>query len=146
MIGKGIKDLNIPDDIILDCLEGKKFNNVKKDLITEKGRLQYFVTGRPIKDSAGRIIGAVEIGRDVHEIKMLAQSISMPARITFNDFIGESRAIKDALAFAQKIARTDSIISIRGESGTGKELLAHAIHTASGTGGRLCSDQLRSAA
>jgi transcriptional regulator of aroF, aroG, tyrA and aromatic amino acid transport len=135
MIGKGIKELDLPDDIILDCLEGKKFNNVKKDLITEKGRLQYFATGRPIKDWAGRIIGAVEIGRDVHEIKMLAQSISMPARITFNDFIGESRAIKDALAFAQKIACTDSIISIRGESGTGKELLAHAIHTASGREG-----------
>ena len=135
IIGKGIKDLNLPDDTILDCLEGKKFNNIKKDLITEKGRLQYFVTGRPIKDLAGHIIGAVEIGRDVREIKMLAQSISMPSRITFNDFIGESQAIKDALAFAQKIASTDSIISIRGDSGTGKELLAHAIHTASGREG-----------
>lgn len=131
MIGKSVKNLNLPDETILECLEGKKFNNIKKDLITEKGRLQYFVTGRPIKDSIGRIIGAVEIGKDVREIRLLAQSLSMPARITFNDFIGECPAITDALAFAQKIAATDSIVSIRGDSGTGKELLAQAIHTAS---------------
>ena len=131
MIGKSVKNLNLPDDTILECLDGKKFSNIKKDLITEKGRLQYFVTGRPIRDSAGHIIGAVEIGKDVREIRLLAQSLSTPARITFNDFIGECPAITDALAFAQKIAGTDSIVSIRGDSGTGKELLAQAIHTAS---------------
>ncbi len=135
VIGKSIKTLHLPDDTILECLEGKQFSNVKKDLISEKGRLQYFVTGRPIKDSTGHIIGAVEIGKDVHEIRLLAQSLSLPARITFNDFIGESPIIKDALAFAQKIAGTDSIVSIRGESGTGKELLARAIHSASGREG-----------
>jgi transcriptional regulator of aroF, aroG, tyrA and aromatic amino acid transport len=62
---------------------------------------------------------------------MLARSISQPREITFNDIIGENQAIKQAIAFAYKIAPTDSIVALRGPSGTGKELLARAIHQAS---------------
>ena len=96
-----------------------------------KGRFQYFATGVPITDSAGRIVGAVEIGKDMQEIKVLAQSISQARPLTFADFVGKSSAIKDAILFAQKIAKTDSVVSIRGESGTGKEIFARAIHAAS---------------
>jgi transcriptional regulator of aroF, aroG, tyrA and aromatic amino acid transport len=131
IIGKDIKELDLPDFDILECLKGKTFTNVKKNLITEKARFQYFATDRPITDSSGRIVGAVEIGKDMQEIKMLAQSISQPNHITFNDFIGENPVIKEAISFAQRIAETDSIVFIRGESGTGKELLARAIHAAS---------------
>jgi len=49
--------------------------------------------------------------------------------------IGESPALMEAIAFAQKIAATDAVVSIHGESGTGKELFAHAIHTESGRRG-----------
>jgi transcriptional regulator of aroF, aroG, tyrA and aromatic amino acid transport len=131
VIGKDIKELNLPDYNILQCLNGKKFSNVKKNLITEKGRFQYFATGRPITDSSGRIVGAVEIGKDMQEIKMLAQSISQPSHVSFSDIIGENPVIKEAISFAQKIGMTDSIVSIRGESGTGKELFARAIHAVS---------------
>jgi transcriptional regulator of aroF, aroG, tyrA and aromatic amino acid transport len=41
----------------------------------------------------------------------------------------------DAIAFAQKIAPSATIVSIRGESGTGKELFARAIHIESGRRG-----------
>jgi len=41
----------------------------------------------------------------------------------------------DAISFAQKIAVSSSIVSIRGESGTGKELFARAIHTQSAVSG-----------
>ena len=47
VLGNDVRSLNLPDHTIIDCLEGKKFNNVKKDLITEKGRSQYFATGGP---------------------------------------------------------------------------------------------------
>ncbi len=134
-IGRDIKELNLPDFDILDCLNGKKFSNVKKNIINEKGRFQFFATGRPIYDSSKRIVGAVEIGRDMQEIKMLAQSISEPSQITFSDIIGKTPAIKAAISFAQKIADTGSIVSVRGESGTGKELFARTIHTASGRTG-----------
>ncbi len=77
------------------------------------------------------IIGAVEIGKDMKEIEKLVRSISQARQITFSDFIGISPAIREVISFAQKIAATDSVISIRGASGTGKELLAYAIHTES---------------
>ncbi len=135
VVGSHVKTLNLPDHTILECLQGKTFNNAKKDLITEKGRFQYLATSRPIKDSAGHIIGAVEIAKDVQEIKKLAQSITTPGDIGFSDIIGRHPAILAAITFAKKIAGTDSIISIRGASGTGKELFARAIHSASGRKG-----------
>lgn len=135
VIGKSIKDLAFRDYALLECLEGRKFTNVKKDMITETGRLYYFATGRPIRDSRNRIIGAVEIHKDMSEIKMLAQSITEPAQISFSDIIGSDPTIRSAVQFARKIASTDAIVSIRGDSGTGKELVAHAIHSASGRRG-----------
>ena len=131
VIGRHVTELQLPDYGILQCLKGKKFHHVKKNIVNEKGRFQYFATGVPITDSAGRIVGAVEIGKDMQEIKVLAQSISQARPLTFADFVGKSPAIKDAILFAQKIAKTDSVVSIRGESGTGKEIFARAIHAAS---------------
>jgi PAS domain S-box-containing protein len=135
VVGNNVMSLNLPDQTILDCLTGKTFNNVKKDLITEKGRFQYFATGRPIRDSEGHVIGAVEIAKDVLEIKKLAQSFAEPGEIVFSDIVGRHPSITSAILFARKIAETDSIISIRGDSGTGKELFARSIHSASGRSG-----------
>jgi len=131
VIGKDVKELSLPDFAILQCLRGERYTNVKKDLITERGRFQYFATGRPITDSADRIVGAVEIGKDMQEIRKLAQSLSQPGSATFSDFIGKSPAIMEAISFAKKIAKTDSVVAIRGESGTGKEVFAQAIHVES---------------
>ncbi|MGD9309146.1 MAG: sigma 54-interacting transcriptional regulator [Desulfosarcina sp.] len=135
VLGNNVRSLNLPDHTILDCLEGQTFNNKKKDLITEKGRFQYFATGKPIRDSDGNVIGAVEIAKDVQEIKKLAQSFTDSEEIVFSDIVGRNPSTTSAILFAQKIAETDSIISIRGDSGTGKELFARAIHSASGRNG-----------
>lgn len=135
VLGKEIGSLDIPAPTIVDCLQGKAFNNVKKDLITENGRFQFFATGRPIKDSEGQVIGAVEIAKDVQEIKELAKSFTEPGEVVFGDIIGRNPAITAAILFAQKIADTGSIVAIRGDSGTGKELFARAIHSASGRKG-----------
>jgi formate hydrogenlyase transcriptional activator len=49
-------------------------------------------------------------------------------RYNFDEIIGESRALKRALAQVEKVAATDSTALILGETGTGKELIARAIH------------------
>jgi transcriptional regulator of aroF, aroG, tyrA and aromatic amino acid transport len=128
VVGSAVQVLNLPDFQIQECLEGKKFSNLKKDLITKGGRYSYFSTGRPIRDSEDHIIGAVEIAKDMQEIKKLARSISDTDKIGFSDIIGRHPAIEAAVAFARKIASTDTVVSIRGDSGTGKELFARAIH------------------
>ena len=45
--------------------------------------------------------------------------------------LGRSRAIRDVIARALKVAPTDASVFITGESGTGKELVARCIHQAS---------------
>jgi DNA-binding NtrC family response regulator len=47
----------------------------------------------------------------------------------FEDIIGHSAAIQQVIAFAKKIAPTDTNVLLLGETGTGKEIFANAIHT-----------------
>lgn len=58
------------------------------------------------------------------------------AKYRFEDIIGSSQTLRNAITTAQKLAKTDLSILIHGESGTGKELFASAIHNESprGTG------------
>ena len=46
----------------------------------------------------------------------------------FEEIIGESPAIRQALRSVEQVAPTDSTVLIWGETGTGKELIARAIH------------------
>jgi DNA-binding NtrC family response regulator len=49
-------------------------------------------------------------------------------RYGFPRIIGESEAIKRAVAETQRVATTDTTVLLLGESGTGKELFARAVH------------------
>ncbi|MCP3898603.1 MAG: PAS domain-containing protein [Desulfobacteraceae bacterium] len=135
IIGQSIHNIDLPQYTILKCLEGHSLKNVKQNLITPHGRYQYISTCRPIKDTSGMIVGAVEIAKGRQEIKQMAQTFSDPALISFSDIIGNNATIKTAIAFAQKIATTDAPVAIRGASGTGKELFARAIHMTSNRSG-----------
>jgi len=102
----------------------------------------------PIK-SGKKVIGAVEISKDITEVKKLSEKVvdlqaelysenrqnkkndQSRAVYTFADIIGTSdemlRLKKNALA----VADSPSPVLVYGETGTGKELLVHAIHNAS---------------
>ncbi|HHW43464.1 MAG TPA: sigma 54-interacting transcriptional regulator [Desulfotomaculum sp.] len=101
--------------------------------VQAKGRrLHLLVTARPITGTGGRPVGVVASARDFKETQKLAYEImSAQQMFTFDDIIGESRAIKELKARAGKIARSQSTVLITGESGTGKEIFARAIHSAS---------------
>ncbi len=135
VIGKHLSSLPVENYDLMECLKGRSFQNQKKNLITPNGRFQFFSAGVPIRDITGEIIGAIEIMRDMKEIRELANEVAYPSQYSFSDIIGKSGAIMDAISFAQKIAVTPSIVSIRGNSGTGKELFARAIHAESGVKG-----------
>ncbi len=131
VLGKKLSSLPLEDLDLLDCLKNQTFENKKRNIITPNGRFQFVSAGVAIKDITGEITGAIEIMRDMKEIKELADKVSYPTYHTFSDIIGKSASIMDAISFAQKIATSASIISIRGDSGTGKEIFARAIHTES---------------
>jgi len=131
IIGHNIRNIDLPQYAILDCLEGQSLKTVQQNLITSQGRYRYISSCRSLRDTSGMIVGAVEITKDMQEIKQMAQTFSDPGLISFSDIIGNNPAIKSAIAFAQKIATTDAPVALRGDSGTGKELFARALHMAS---------------
>ncbi len=47
---------------------------------------------------------------------------------TSQQFIGESRQVRDLLHMIDRVAETQSTVLIRGESGVGKELVSRAVH------------------
>jgi len=53
------------------------------------------------------------------------------AKCHFSDIITYSRAMKDTVKFAKKIATTDKSVHIFGDTGTGKTMIAQSIHNAS---------------
>ncbi len=60
--------------------------------------------------------------------KKSAIRIKDKGAFTFNDIIGQSTLIKQAVQLAQRIAPTSTNVLLLGETGTGKEVFANAIH------------------
>ena len=132
VLGRSIGELVSPGAVILSTLRtGRALDNREVLVETPNGRRRYIVTSRPIKDRGLQTVGAVVALKDMSEVRRLAYSITKPSSITFQDIVGESRALKRTLEMARLIADSDSTVLIRGESGTGKELFARAIHSAS---------------
>jgi len=52
----------------------------------------------------------------------------MVEALRLSAIIGESEAIKKAVAETQRVAQTEATVLLLGESGTGKELFARAVH------------------
>jgi PAS domain S-box-containing protein len=67
--------------------------------------------------------------------RLAAENIYLQEEIksvhNFEEIVGQSPALMDALEKVNRVARTDATVLITGETGTGKELIARAIHSAS---------------
>ncbi|MGN6415899.1 MAG: sigma-54-dependent transcriptional regulator [Pseudobacter sp.] len=57
-------------------------------------------------------------------------------RYSFENIIGSSARIKDAITLSKKVAPTDATVLLLGETGTGKEVFAQAIHNGSKRAGQ----------
>lgn len=86
----------------------------------------------------GEVKGVVATFQDVEAIKKSEQKIrinlhkhGLVSKYTFDDFIGESPAMRNSIKIAMSYAKSESTILLEGESGTGKELFAHSMHHAS---------------
>ncbi len=87
----------------------------------------------------GELRGSVGVIHDVSAVERMSKALAaarqrirhLEAKHTFDDIVGESRAITHAKTLARRAAETPATVLLLGESGTGKELFAHAIHHAS---------------
>jgi transcriptional regulator of acetoin/glycerol metabolism len=115
---------------LLDVVKGGESYEEREVKITINGKEKRVISSAtPLINETGNAIGAVAVLR---EPKILKESSKVlkgnRAKYTFEDIIGESKAIRDAIKLAQQSARTISPVLLQGESGTGKELFAQAIH------------------
>lgn len=114
-----------------------------------EGEVEYVVDMAPIIVE-GNIVGGVSVVKDITEVRRLSEEVEKiakktgrlktmvdriyKAKYTFDDIVGNSISMNEALRVAKRAAQGNADILITGESGTGKELFAQAIHNASNRG------------
>ncbi len=121
---------------------GKPVQNVRMKV--GPARKEVIVNVAPIVID-GKVRGSVGVIHDISEIMTLNEELArartllrrLKAEFTWDDIVGTSPELQEAVDLAKRAASTPATVLLRGESGTGKELFAHAIHNASRrSGGR----------
>ncbi len=96
-------------------------------------RLHILKNASVLRDSSGKVIGAVETMTDISELvdresKIEAFRRELSDRNTFHGMIGHSAAMQRVYSLIANVADSEAPLIIYGESGTGKELVARAVH------------------
>lgn len=150
VIGKHVLDVfpnwKKENSTLLTVLEtGKEIIDEKQSYFNFKGEKIYTLNTTFPVYSGKKIIGAVEVARNLTNINEMNNKIlSLQDRLgtdkkekvdntrnlfTFEDIIGESNDILEAIKIAKKSSETKSSVFIIGDTGTGKEMFAQSIHT-----------------
>ncbi len=97
----------------------------------------FVVNSTPILISAKQVGGLATINA-VSTVQVLEQKIrselfskGLVTKYRFDDIVGQSPSVLQAISEARRFAQSDATVLISGESGTGKELFAQSIHQAS---------------
>ncbi|MRG87463.1 sigma-54 interaction domain-containing protein [Salinibacillus xinjiangensis] len=147
-----IESMESDDVLDKDLLEVFKFHNNQHSTLvqslqtgkTTKSKKQTYFNNKgqeitTVNDTfpllqGDRIVGAVEIAKDVTQLeKVIKENVlrKQNTKFTFNRIIGQSEMFKSVIEEAKRATRTSSSVMIIGETGTGKELFAQSIHNGS---------------
>lgn len=106
---------------------GEKTEAWEVTVTTRSGRsLPIAISTAALVDGQGRVIGGVEMFRDVSTEEELKKRLY--SSYGLEDIVTKSPAMRPVLEMIPLVARSQSTVLIEGESGTGKELVARAIH------------------
>ncbi|MBP2640349.1 MAG: sigma54 specific transcriptional regulator [Firmicutes bacterium] len=96
---------------------------------TKRGLIHCLVSGEPIIDEMGLVTGGVILLQPIQQVRKLVNRFSGNySTLKFNDIVGESKEIRDAVHTATLAANSKINVLLEGESGVGKEIFAQAIH------------------
>lgn len=95
----------------------------------KNGAFDYIIKGDDNNKIIPLIHRALEKAALSQRVLQLEQQLGN--KYSFDGIIGTSKAIKDTIELAKKVAVTDTTVLLTGETGTGKEVFAQAIHQAS---------------
>lgn len=120
-----IKELNPHGEVILLTAFGTIRDGVTA---VKRGAFDYITKG----DDNAKIIPL--LNRAAAKAKLQFRSAASDSDYgvyRFENIVGRSRPMKQAVNVARKVARTDTTVLLNGETGTGKEVFAQSIHYAS---------------
>ncbi len=134
-------DINLPDGSGLDVLRRMRQRDpeaivimitanvlVDETIAALRGGAYDFI-GKPVnlEELQVTIRNGIEASRLRREVKLIRRERAQ--QFSFDQIIGNSPAMREMLAIAQKVAESEvSSVLLQGESGTGKDLVAKAIH------------------
>jgi len=98
----------------------------------EPRRVEMSVNG--MKDSTGRLVGAIASFRDVTDL--IGLRLRLGDLKNFAGIIGQDPKMLQIYRQIRDLSTNDYPVCITGETGTGKELVANAVHNESRRGGR----------
>ena len=98
-------------------------------LAIKNGAFDYLTKGDDQERILPLISRALEKARLQQRVRQLERQVGR--QYTFDDILGRSPALQQAIELARKVAPTDTSVLLTGETGTGKEVFAQAIHQAS---------------
>lgn len=119
--------------------------NKKVTVLQEyKNRKKVLVTGTPVFEENGAISRVIINTRDTHKLNLLKAELDeietlkeryyqellnlQDDQLTAKHIVAKSKAMKQLLEMAKKVAEVDSTVLILGETGVGKGLVARYIH------------------
>ena len=111
------------------------YGNIKDGVQAMKnGAFDYITKG----DDNDKIIPILHRALEKMGLKQRIQQLEklVTHQYTFQNILGESTAIKNAVELAEKVSATDATVLLLGETGTGKEVFANAIHCHSKRAGK----------
>ena len=124
---------------------GQAISNRVQTYLNYKGEKVTTVNSTIPLVKENKVIGALEIAKDITKIKELSEQIlelhqelaskknkdsgiKKKKNYTFENIIGISKSLHRSIEFGKRAALSKSTVLIYGETGTGKELFAQSIH------------------
>ena len=136
-------DVKLPDGNGVDLVAGLKakypsleiilltaYGNIKDGVqAMRQGAFDYITKG----DDNDRIIPLIQ--KALEKVQLQKRVLHLEKQVSkqynFENILGNTPAILDAINMAKKVAATDANVLLLGETGTGKEVFAQAIHNGS---------------
>ena len=131
-------DICANQDCVLErALRGERVSNFEASVRRQDGKvIPVSVNTDFLKDEHGKLIGLIEVIRDISFSQELSKKIvevnelkhRLEEQTKFINMVGESSRMREIFSKLPAIAASKTSTLITGESGTGKELIAYALH------------------